>query len=132
MRMKMEVELQKGFLFKAVYGNHEVFTDQHKDDGGTDQAMTPAEFFVASLGTCIGVYAARFCQRHNLPTEGMKVSLDWTRVKDPARIGSIKADLIYPHPIGEAEKKGLLRMAESCFVHESIVHTPEIKIELKP
>jgi len=129
--MKMEVDLQQGFLFKAVCGGQEVFTDQHAAEGGTDKAMTPAELFVASLGTCIGVYAVRFCKRHNLPTEGMKVLLDWTVAKDPWRIGSIKAELHYPHPIGEEAKKGMLRMAEACFVHETILHTPEVVVELK-
>ncbi len=129
--MKMEVNLEKGFLFKAVCRGHEVMTDQHEKEGGTDQAMTPAELFVASLGNCIGVYAVRFCQRHNLPVEGMKVLLDWTVVKDPWRIGSIKAELHYPHEIPETEKKGLLRMAEACFVHETIVNKPEIVVELK-
>ena len=129
--MKLEVNLQQGFLFNAVCGGHEVFTDQHQAEGGTDQAMTPAELFIASLGNCIGVYAVRFCKRHNLPTEGLKVLLDWNVVKDPVRIGSIKAEIHYPHDIPEAEKKGLLRMAEACFVHETILHKPEIVIELK-
>jgi len=129
--MKLEVSLQEGFQFKALCGKHEVRTDQPEKEGGTDQAMTPAELFVASLGTCIGVYAVRFCKRHHLPTEGMKVLMDWTVVKDPARIGSIKAELHYPHNIPETEKKGLLRMAEACFVHETILHKPEITVELK-
>jgi putative redox protein len=129
--MKMEVDLQQGFLFKAVCGGQEVFTDQRAAEGGTDKAMTPAELFVASLGTCIGVYAVRFCKRHNLPTEGMKVFLDWTVVKDPWRIGSIKTELHYPHPIAEEMKKGMLRMAEACFVHETILHPPQIVVELK-
>jgi hypothetical protein len=32
--MKMEVNLQEGFLFKAVCGGQEVFTDQHAAEGG--------------------------------------------------------------------------------------------------
>jgi hypothetical protein len=47
------------------------------------------------------------------------------------RIGSIKAELQYPHNIPETERKGLLRMAEACFVHETILHKPEITVELK-
>ena len=129
--MKMEVSLQQGFLFKAVCGGHEVMTDQHQAEGGTEQAMTPGELFIASLGTCIGVFATRFCKRHNLPTDGLRVSLDWTIVKDPWRVGSIKVELHYPHEISETDKKGLLRMAEACFVHESIVHPPQITVELK-
>jgi uncharacterized OsmC-like protein len=129
--MKMEVNWLEGFVFKATCGGHEVITDQHEKEGGTDKAMTPAEIFIASLGNCIGVYAARFCKRHNLPIEGMKVLLDWTYAKDPVRIGSIKAELHYPHDIPEAEKKGLLRMAEACFVHETILHKPEVTVELK-
>jgi len=128
--MKMEVNLEKDFLFKAVCRGHEVVTDQQEKEGGMDTAMTPAELFVASLGNCIGVFAVRFCKRHNLPTEGMKILLDWTYAKDPVRIGSIKAELHYPHNIPEAEKKGLLRMAEACFVHETILHKPEIVVEL--
>lgn len=130
--MKMEVNPLQGFLFKASCDGHEVITDQKEREGGKNEAMTPAEIFVASLGNCIGVYAVRFCQRHNLPTEGMKVFLDWTVVKDPWRIGFIKAELHYPHEIPETEKKGLLRMAEACFVHETILHKPEIVLELKP
>jgi len=129
--MKMEVNLEKDFLFKAKCRGHEVVTDQQQKEGGADTAMTPAELFVASLGNCIGVFAVRFCKRHNLPTEGMKVLLDWTYAKDPVRFGSIKAELHYPHDIPEAEKKGLLRMAEACFVHETILHKPEIVVELK-
>jgi len=129
--MKMEVNWLEGFIFKATCDGHEVITDQHEKEGGTDKAMTPAELFIASLGNCIGVFAVRFCKRHNLPTEGMKVLLDWTYAKDPVRFGSIKAELHYPHDIPEAEKKGLLRMAEACFVHETILHKPEIVVELK-
>ncbi len=129
--MKMEVNLEQGFLFKAQCSGHEVAADQPEKEGGTNKAMTPSELFVASLGTCIGVYAVRFCKRHNLPTEGMKVFLDWTVVKDPWRIGSIKAELHYPHDIPDPEKKGLLRMAEACFVHETILHKPEVVIDLK-
>jgi len=128
----MEVNWLEGFVFKATCGGHEVITDQHEKEGGTDTAMTPAELFIASLGNCIGVFAVRFCKRHNLPTEGIKVSLDWTYAKDPVRIGSVKAELHYPHDIPETEKKGLLRMAEACFVHETILHKPEVTVELKP
>jgi uncharacterized OsmC-like protein len=71
--MKMEVDLQKDFLFKAECGGHEVTTDQPEKEDGTDQAMTLAELFIASLGTCIDVFAHRFCKRYNLSTEGMKV-----------------------------------------------------------
>jgi hypothetical protein len=61
----------------------------------------------------------------------MKVLMDWTVVKDPVRIGSIKAEVHYPQDIPEMERKGLLRMAEACFVHETILHKPEITVELK-
>ena len=129
--MRLEVTLEGGFNFKAVCHGHEVFTDQHLADGGTEKAMTPAELFVASLGTCIGVFALRFCKRHNLPSEGLGVSLDWEVVQNPSRIGSIKAEIHYPHDIPADQKKGLLRMAEACFVHETILHKPEITVELK-
>lgn len=130
--MHIEVNWVQGLQFKATCRGHEIITDQQEKDGGANKAMAPGELFMASLGNCIGVFALRFCLRHNLPSEGMKLLMDWTVLKDPARVGSVKIELHYPHDISEALKKGLLRMANACFVHETIVHKPEIVIELKP
>lgn len=129
--MKMEISWQENFIFKAKCGEHEVLTDQHQPEGGTDKALTPAELFVASLGTCLGVYIVRFCQHHNLPTFGLKIFLDWTVAKDPWRIGAIKADIHYPHKLSENERQGLMRFAKACFVHETIRQQPEIIIEMR-
>ncbi|KPK95164.1 MAG: hypothetical protein AMJ94_00475 [Deltaproteobacteria bacterium SM23_61] len=129
--MKMEVNLEKGYLFKAICRGHEVLADQPEKDGGSDKAVTPTELFIASIGICIGYYVVRFCNRHKLPTDGMKVFLDWTVVKDPWRVGTITVEIHYPHEIPEAEKKGLLRMGHACFVTETIMNKPEITVELK-
>jgi len=130
--MHIDVNWKQGFQFRAVCRGHEIITDQPEKDGGTDKFMTPGELFVASLGNCIGVFALKFCLRHNLPIEGMKLVMDCTKLENPARVGSVKIDLHYPHDISETLRKGLLRMAQACFVHESIVYKPEIVIELKP
>ena len=97
-----------------------------------DNLMTPTELFASALGACIGIYVVKFCKRHNLPTEGLKISLDWTRAEDPARIDSFQVKLNYPHPIGEGEKMGLLRFADSCFITQTINHRAAITVELEP
>ena len=70
---RMVVESLGGLGFSAKTRGHEAILDQPLEDGGEDRGMTPSEFFIASLGACIGVYIAIFCQRHKIPYKGMKI-----------------------------------------------------------
>jgi putative redox protein len=85
----MVISPGEGVALEIRTRNHRLIVDQPMDEGGKDLGMTPIELFVGSLGACIGYYAVRFCQRHHLLTEGLKVSMEWKYVEEPHRIGSI-------------------------------------------
>lgn len=115
--------------FEAAVRGHKIISDQPKESGGNDSGPTPPELFIASLGTCIGVYAVWYCQKHKIPYEGMKINLSWTKSKTPpARIDYIESHLSLPQGCPEEHKEGLLAQVEKCLVHNSIKQTPEIKI----
>ena len=86
--------------------------------------------FIASLGTCIGVYVASFAERHELTAGGFEVHLTWEPAENPSRIGKIAAKVTMPKPVPESLREPLRRAAEQCLVHNTIKHSPEIKVEI--
>ena len=126
-----EVKYIDGKKFSAQNRAHTVIIDQPKDGGGQDQGPTPPELFVDSLGSCIGVYVLAFCKNTGLNPDGMRIILDWEKAADkPARIQKISAKIELPNADAGARSAALLKVAESCLIHETIRHQPEITIEL--
>ena len=128
---RTEIKYIDGKKFSAQNRKHSVIIDQPEDSGGKDHGPTPPELFVDSLGSCIGVYVLAFCKNTGLNPNGMKIILDWEKASDkPSRIKSIRANIELPRANVGARKAALLKVAESCLVHETIKHQPDITIEL--
>lgn len=108
---------------------HVLFTDQPVEDGGEDTAPTPTELFLASLATCVAYYAERFLRRHNLSTEGLKVSCTYVWAANPHRVGEI--DLTVEAPaITAANRDAFTRVIDRCTVHNTLVNPPEVRIRI--
>jgi len=128
---KTEITYKDGMKFEAKNRSHVIIIDQPQAGGGQDTGPTPPELFVDSLGSCIGVYVLGFCKNTGLNPDGMKIVLDWDKANDkPARIKSINAKIELPNASVGARKAALLKVAESCLIHETIAHQPEITIDL--
>ena len=128
---KAEISYIGGMKFEARNRSHAVVIDQPQIVGGEDKGPTPPELFIDSLGSCIGVYVLAFCKNTGLNPDGMKIILDWEKAADkPARIKSIRANIELPKADVGARKAALLKVAESCLIHETIKHQPDITIEL--
>ncbi|HLB02049.1 MAG TPA: OsmC family protein [Nitrospiria bacterium] len=67
----------KGVQLAVEVWKHRIMVDQPLEEGGQDQGISPGEMFVGSLGACIGYFAVGFCQRHKIPTAGLKVAMEW-------------------------------------------------------
>lgn len=83
-----------GDRFRVAIRGHEIEVDQPLDGGGTDEAPTPTELFVASLAACAAFFAGRFLRRH-LGTEARwSVECRYTWSADRCTVvGSIRAGL---------------------------------------
>lgn len=126
----MTISWVGGVQLSAEIRNHRVLVDQPVEEGGQDQGITPVEMFVASLGTCIGYFAVRFCQRHKIPTAGLKIGMEWAYAEQPHRIGTIIAHVDLPGKLDPAMRDRLRKVLEGCTVHNSITITPKISIQL--
>ncbi len=113
---------------------HRLLVDQPADEGGEDQGMTPVELLVASLGSCIGHFAARFCQRHHLPADGLRVTMAWDYAEKPHRVGSLTAQVHLPPSVADqlepAMRERMQKVLEGCTVHNSIAITPRIDVQI--
>ena len=64
--MEMVIDFPGGARVDAHFGPFTVMTDQPSKAGGEDSAPTPFALFLASLGTCAGIYVLGFCRQRNL------------------------------------------------------------------
>ncbi len=125
--MSMEIGFPGGVVVEARHGELVIRTDQTKPEGG-GSAPTPFDLFLASIGTCAGFYALRFCQERKISPEGLKATMDWER--DPATrlISRIRVALTLPPGFPEKYVPAIVRAADQCAVKKHLVHPPEIEV----
>jgi len=128
--MKLRATYQGGLRYDVTSGRHHVATDQPVPDGGEDAGMSPVELFVGSIAACVAYFVGRFCARHDIPREGLTVETEWAMEEGPHRVGRIGLVVHLPHPVPTELKERLLKTAQRCTVHQSIVTVPTITISL--
>ena len=69
--MQMKITFPGGLRVNAQLGEQVIATDQGVASGGEGSAPEPFTLFMASIGTCAGIYVLSFCKNHGLPTEGV-------------------------------------------------------------
>ncbi len=67
----MEITFDGDKVITAHLNGHVIRTDQPLDGGGGNTAPSPFDLFMASIGTCAGIYVKSFCDNRNIPTEGI-------------------------------------------------------------
>ena len=124
--MEMLIDFPGGLRVDAHFGSHTVPTDQPP----ASTAPMPFELFLASIGTCAGIYVLGFCRQRNLPTEGIRI----IQRNHPAATGMIeKIDLeIQVPPSFPAQYyDALIRSAELCKVKKTLEHPPIFDVKTK-
>ena len=126
--MEMIIDFPGGARVDAHFGPFTVNTDQPPMGGGTGAAPTPFALFLASMGTCAGIYVLGFCNQRGLPTEGIRII---QRVhNDPASgmVAKIELEIQAPPTFPEKYLPSLVRSAELCAVKKHMEHPPKFEI----
>ncbi|MDZ7346150.1 MAG: OsmC family protein, partial [candidate division KSB1 bacterium] len=66
--MDLRVTFPGNLQVNAEYGPFVIETNQ---DGS---APPPFALFLASIGTCAGIYVLSFCKQRGIPTEGLQIT----------------------------------------------------------
>ena len=125
--MEMQIGFPGGNRVDAHFGWFIVKTDQLPEA----TAPTPFETFLASIGTCAGIYILGFCKQRNLPTEGIHI-VQRTHT-DPVTklVGKIDLEIHVPPTFPEKYIPALVNSAQLCAVKKHLENPPEFDISTK-
>ena len=117
--------------FETQMGTHKLVIDVPPENNGKDRGPTPPQLFIASLSSCIAVFATSYCKNTGINVEGLSVTLAFDKLTEPSRLGNLKAVIKIPKGDVEKREKAVIRAAEYCLIHETIRSSPEIEIALE-
>lgn len=119
-----------GVRFTADIRGHKLVVDQPPQGGGQDAGPMPLELMPAALGTCIALFVRQFLATRNLDASGLAVQVFTAAETNPHRIGRFEVAVSIPKGVPEQYRDAVVRVAESCTVHHTLVHKPEIVVEV--
>lgn len=119
-----------GVAVEATYKGHTVRTDQPVPAGGTDTAMSPFDLFLASIATCMGFYALRFCQERGLSSEGLGLTLKPVRDEQAKRLSLIRVEVVLPAGFPDKYRGAIERAVDHCAVKKHILEPPRFELEV--
>ena len=124
----MEITFPGGVQVNAQFKGFEIATDQPEKNGGQNAAPSPFDFFLASLGTCAGFFALRFCQQRELPTSGMRLQLSSTHDTETKRLDRVAITLHLPTDFPEKYRSAIIRATDQCAVKKALLDPPQIEL----
>ena len=127
MHSEIVLRFRGGKKVTADDKNFEIVTDQPAKFGGEESAPEPFALFLASLGTCAGVYVLGLCQARNIPTDEIKL-IQKMEITDKGKLTKFAIDIVVPKSFPEKYHKALVRAANSCAVKKTILDPPEFEI----
>jgi ribosomal protein S12 methylthiotransferase accessory factor len=126
--MEMTIRFPGGKQVAADVRGHTVLTDQPRFGGGDDAAPAPYELFLASLGTCAGIYVLGFCESRGIPTEG--IELVQRHSFDPRThvLTGVTLDIHVPATFPAKYHDALVRVAGQCAVKRTLDAPPSFEV----
>ncbi len=129
--MDMIISFPGGKKVDAEYKGFTIKTDQPEHGGGNGSAPEPFSLFVASIGTCTGVYVLGFCQKRKIPTENIKLILKIDKDKETHMINKMNIEIQVPEDFPDNYKNAVIKSAGLCAVKKHLEKPPRINIYVK-
>jgi len=129
--MEMIIDFPGGARVGAHFNEFTVSTDQPPQGGGNSSAPTPFTTFLASIGTCAGIYVLGFCKQRGIPTEGVQIVQRMHPNPVTGMIGKIDLEIQVPEDFPEKYRSSLVRAAELCAVKKHFEQPPSFDVFTK-
>lgn len=126
----MKVTFPGGMAVDAHFKGHSIHTDQSEKNGGGDSGPAPFDLFLASIATCAGFYALRFCEKRGFPAEELAVTLEPVRDPENKRVATIRIQVHLPRGFPEKYHAAVLRAIDQCAVKRHIVDPPDFDVQI--
>jgi putative redox protein len=126
--MDMIIDFPGGARVDAHFGPYTVPTDQPPMGGGQGSAPTPFATFLASIGTCAGIYVLGFCRSRGLSAEGIRIIQRLESNPFTGMVSKVVLDIQLPPDFPEKYKPAVTRAADQCAVKKHFEQPPEFAI----
>lgn len=126
--MEMLIDFPGGARVDAHFGPYTVQTDQPPMGGGEGSAPTPFAVFLASIGTCAGIYVLGFCKQRGLPTDGIRIIQRMHSNPMNGMVGKVELEIQVPESFPERYTEAMVRAAELCAVKKHFENPPQFEI----
>ena len=125
--MDMLIDFPGGNRVDAHFASFTVPTDQPP----SATAPTPFEVFLASMGTCAGIYVLGFCRQRNLPTEGLRILQRIQTDQSTGMVMNVDLEIQVPPGFPEKYHEAVIQSARLCKVKKHLEHPPSFTITVK-
>jgi putative redox protein len=129
--MELTIDFPGGSRVDAHFDNFTVPTDQPVIGGGEGSAPSPFDTFLASIGTCAGIYVLGFCRQRGLPTDGIRILERPHRSQMTGMVEQIELEIQVPPSFPEKYRPSLIKSAELCAVKKHLEHPPHFDVFVK-
>jgi ribosomal protein S12 methylthiotransferase accessory factor len=124
----MAITFPGGKKVNALWHGFEIATDQPAAGGGEGSAPAPFDLFLASLGTCAGIFALGFIQSRGLSSEGLKITASFERNPETHLLSRAVMKITPPKDFPGKYLPALVKAAEQCLVKRTMDVNPVFEI----
>jgi putative redox protein len=126
--MKIEISFAGNKKVNARINDMVIQTDQPIRAGGDGNAPTPFDLFLASLGTCAGIFVKSFCDQRGIPTDNIRLIQDMEYDHARHLISSIEIRIEVPADFPEKYKEAVKNAANLCSVKRHLHEPPQMNV----
>ena len=131
METRVDLKFLKNDQFEITAATNQItIMVDKKKEGVSAAGPNPLKLFLSSLAACVGVYALRNCSNHTIhfSTLSVSASADFSQ-EPPARLVNVKVRVSTEADLAD-KKEVFLRFIRNCPIHNTIVHSEEVEINL--
>ena len=128
--MEIKITFTGGKKVNAEIDGMVIPTDQPKKYGGEGSAPTPYDHFLASIGTCAGIYVLSICEERKTSTDRVSVveRFETEKKGDKVVLTKIILEVIVPPEFPEKYHNALIKVIDQCAVKKTIMNPPKFAI----
>lgn len=125
--MEMIIDFPHGAQVDAHFGQYTIKTDQAMPVG-EGSAPTPFAMFLASIGTCAGIFVLSFCQQRQLSTDGIRIVERIQQRQTSHLVEMIELEIQVPASFPAKYYDALVRAADQCAVKRHLENPPQFNV----
>jgi len=123
--MELEIFFEENKKVNARLNGSVIKTDQSKRSGGDETAPEPFSLFLASIGTCAGIYVKSFCEQRGIDASNIKIMQRHNFNPQTRLIDKVELEAVLPADFPEKYRKAIISAMDLCAVKRHLNNPPE-------